>query len=604
MKKLLSLLPVLSLFSTGLLLGDSAFGANADLRVTGFSIFEPNPILPGARLTRIGYSVVNYGPTSIGSFTTGPGRIQVSIYLSTNPVFGDGDDLDLGSLTISATLPAGSTSENTTSNPNGLPFVAPGTAGSYFAFLRVIPDPDRTIVDPDLTDNFAQYSEVVSVGIDNNPPPMITSITRLAPLESPTSDSSVVFRVAFSETVNDISASDFTLTDVDDTISGEAITSISALSGSSIDVSVHTGTGDGTLRLDVPVPGATIFDSIGQNLVSSFISGDNYIIDRSPPVFMCPEDAIFLASRIDGVKARYQITAIDNLDGGVPVVCTPPSSSHFAIGTNIVSCHAVDRAGNSETCHFNIVVLDSVDDQARATVLVSSGATWKYLHDGSDPGTNWTTLGFSDENWLSGCAPLGYGTEDECTVVSHGFDTDNKFITTYFRHFFLVNDSALLAASELRARLRRDDGAVMYLNGHELVRDNMPDGPIGFDTLALVASDDDQGFQVHQFSTEYLVLGTNVLAVEIHQGDPSSSDLIFDLELAAYRPLAPSLLQIDRSSNGIRLTWPSWAGATVEAAIDPSAENWTQVLETPVEEDGEFILELPSHAAEQYYRLH
>ena len=65
----------------------------------------------------------------------------------------------------------------------------------------------------------------------------------------------------------------------------------------------------------------------------------------------------------------------------------------------------------------------------------------------------------------------------------------------------------------------------------------MPDGPISYLTTAStgVAGDDESTFFEKVISPEMLVEGTNVLAVEIHQISPTSSDISFDLELLGQR---------------------------------------------------------------------
>jgi hypothetical protein len=166
------------------------------------------------------------------------------------------------------------------------------------------------------------------------------------------------------------------------------------------------------------------------------------------------------------------------------------------------------------------------------TVLVPDGAVWKYLDDGSNQGMAWRDTTFNDSGWASGPAQLGYGDGDEATVVSYGPDPNNKYITTYFRHSFDVADPTLF--SYLHLKLLRDDGAVVYLNGSELKRSNMPEGTmIGYLTLAsstVGGSDEDTFFGFYPDSGD-LKYGTNVLAVEIHQRSVTSSDISFDLEL-------------------------------------------------------------------------
>ncbi|UCF79185.1 MAG: metallophosphoesterase [Candidatus Eiseniibacteriota bacterium] len=163
--------------------------------------------------------------------------------------------------------------------------------------------------------------------------------------------------------------------------------------------------------------------------------------------------------------------------------------------------------------------------------LVPVGSTWKYMDDGSDQGSLWREVGFDDGSWAAGAAQLGYGDGDEVTVVGYGPDPGNKFVTTYFRHNFNVADPSLYGG--LLLRLLRDDGAVVYLNGTEVARSNMPAGPTNYLTLAssAVSGGNEDAFFHYFVSAAYLVAGTNVLTVEIHQSSVTSSDISFDLEL-------------------------------------------------------------------------
>jgi hypothetical protein len=180
-----------------------------------------------------------------------------------------------------------------------------------------------------------------------------------------------------------------------------------------------------------------------------------------------------------------------------------------------------------------------------AETLVSDHSVWKYLDDGSDQGvpsvsTEWFGHpDYSDSLWLEGPAELGYGDASqgrpEVTVVNSG-PNGNHFITTYFRHSFNVNDASQY--SGLRLRLLYDDGAVVYLNGIEAARRNMPGGDINFVTRA---NNNRSGTAEYTFSDlpldpELLSTGINVLAVEIHQSSSTSADISFDLQLDGIMP--------------------------------------------------------------------
>ncbi|MCA9243402.1 MAG: metallophosphoesterase family protein, partial [Phycisphaerales bacterium] len=165
--------------------------------------------------------------------------------------------------------------------------------------------------------------------------------------------------------------------------------------------------------------------------------------------------------------------------------------------------------------------------------LVQRGAEWRYLDNGSNQGTAWRAPTFDDSSWAGGAAQLGYGDGDETTQVSYGPNSGSRYITTYFRrHFDVVNASQVARAM---VRILRDDGAVVYLNGVEAFRDNMPGGTIGYLTTAnsaLGGSDEDL-FVQHVIDPGLLQTGDNVIAVEIHQSGGTSSDISFDLEVLA-----------------------------------------------------------------------
>ncbi|NQU22058.1 MAG: lamin tail domain-containing protein, partial [Candidatus Nealsonbacteria bacterium] len=183
--------------------------------------------------------------------------------------------------------------------------------------------------------------------------------------------------------------------------------------------------------------------------------------------------------------------------------------------------------------------------------LVGAGSEWSYLDDGSDQGTAWKETDYpAAEAWPSGPAELGYGDlsgqggPEEATVVGYGPDLYGKYPTTYFRHWFDVEDGASIANATLMGKW--DDGIVVYLNGQEIARDNMPDGPVDYLTLAssrIGGSAEDTFFELDITANPLpLVDGPNLLAVEIHQAHPASPDISFDLEMTeAIGPAAPGV---------------------------------------------------------------
>ncbi len=172
---------------------------------------------------------------------------------------------------------------------------------------------------------------------------------------------------------------------------------------------------------------------------------------------------------------------------------------------------------------------------SNSIVLVDTGSTWRFLDTGVAPSAAWKSNTFNDSSWVTGVAPLGYGDGDEATIVGYGPNVANKFITTYFRRAFVANTSSIHA---LTLRLLRDDGAVVYLNGAEVFRSNLPAGAIDSTTLALSAvatgAEESTLFQNAAIDPARLVNETNVVAVEIHQSSVESTDISFELQLLAH----------------------------------------------------------------------
>ncbi len=168
-----------------------------------------------------------------------------------------------------------------------------------------------------------------------------------------------------------------------------------------------------------------------------------------------------------------------------------------------------------------------VHPAASAMVLLPTNAAWKYFATGAEPGGNWRHLNFNDSSWPWGFGQLGYGEGDETTVINSALP---RPITVYFRSAVVIPSKV-----ELTLRLLRDDGALVYLNGVEVRRDNLPPGLIHSQTLASmsVGGTDETTFFESTIPASLVVPGTNLIAVEVHQYSVNSGDLSFALELVA-----------------------------------------------------------------------
>lgn len=163
-------------------------------------------------------------------------------------------------------------------------------------------------------------------------------------------------------------------------------------------------------------------------------------------------------------------------------------------------------------------------------MVIPRKSSWSYNDSGQNLGTAWFQISYNDQSWSTGLGIFGYGSGDEGTLINFGPNSSSKYITTYFRKNFTV--SSLAVAKSVKIRILKDDGVAVYLNGKKVITDNLP-AEVNYQTLALVGinDEDERIYSEFSISAENLLVGQNLIAVELHQYDPASSDLSFDLEL-------------------------------------------------------------------------
>ena len=173
---------------------------------------------------------------------------------------------------------------------------------------------------------------------------------------------------------------------------------------------------------------------------------------------------------------------------------------------------------------------------AAPTMLSPLGATWKYLDDGSEQGVLWRETNFNDTAWSSGAARLGFGPDQAplgSTIRRFVTGTSGPQITNfYFRRAIVVTNPA--AFTTIQFRYQRDDGCVVYVNGNEVFRNNMPGGTIlatNFATATVSGVPAALTFYTNNLATTNFLAGPNLIAVEVHQSTATSSDLGWELEV-------------------------------------------------------------------------
>ncbi len=227
--------------------------------------------------------------------------------------------------------------------------------------------------------------------------------------------------------------------------------------------------------------------------------------------------------------------------GGDSVQTFPWDTAGLAPGYHTLRASAASVTGELELANNDFELMVPVAASVQTVRLVPMQSVWRYNDTGIDlTQTPWRELAYYDTFWAQGPGPLGYGELSglNTDTLQFGPDSDNKYPTYYFRQTFNADFLPL----ELTLRLRRDDGAVVYLNGEEIARDNMPDGLIAFTNLATTTISGAAELAYYSFSVPASKVrsGANVLAVEVHQSTQDSPDLSFDLELEAVVPQIPA----------------------------------------------------------------
>jgi hypothetical protein len=168
--------------------------------------------------------------------------------------------------------------------------------------------------------------------------------------------------------------------------------------------------------------------------------------------------------------------------------------------------------------------------------LFAMKSSWSYYDQGSLNNTGWYGSSYSTSAWSTGTAPLGYNSYyGQTTVLDYGTSSSNKRPTYYFRKN--VTLTAVPGSNDVfRLQYVVDDGFVVYVNGTEAGRYNMPSGTITYNTFSTsyAESNPDQGYI--DLPASLFKKGTNVIAVEVHNNAASSTDILWEASLTQRIP--------------------------------------------------------------------
>ena len=178
--------------------------------------------------------------------------------------------------------------------------------------------------------------------------------------------------------------------------------------------------------------------------------------------------------------------------------------------------------------------LDKVKIPARWESLVRADNIWKYWNASSIPANyaSWKDLGYNDQNWSSGAGGIGYGDNDDQTIIA-------SIPSILLRHEFVVHDVEEI--THLIFHADYDDGFIAYLNGQEIMRsDNLSASPAYHEltssqheaVMYYGGIPDDITFDGEEIE-ELLQDGANILAIRVHNASTNSSDLTGNFFLSA-----------------------------------------------------------------------
>ncbi|MHA7180690.1 fibrinogen-like YCDxxxxGGGW domain-containing protein [Arthrobacter sp. MDB2-24] len=247
------------------------------------------------------------------------------------------------------------------------------------------------------------------------------------------------------------------------------------------------------------------------------------------------------AATTDGVKdtlswtgvqgASYEILRTDRVvamstSAQVTLPSSPQGTKYFV--------RAVDAAGNrsATTAAFSVppvVVAEPDPVPSQSAELIKNGAEWKYRFENSAPAVDWKSPSFDDSTWLRGAAPLGFGHTSIVTPLSF---TGTKPLTAYYRKGFQIADVTKI--QDVTITTKADDGIVVYVNGVEVSRANMPAGVPNFSTYASSAPTTSSAPVVKvTVPAAAFTNGPNVITTEVHSNYRSTPNTSMELSATA-----------------------------------------------------------------------
>jgi hypothetical protein len=284
---------------------------------------------------------------------------------------------------------------------------------------------------------------------------------------------------------------------------------------------------------------------------------------------------LVFSERLDSASANDPVHYTISVAGGGTVNVV---SAMLTNGTEVILITDPRSVGVNYTVTVNNVTdiaqtpntIAAPDNQrlmAAQVCLLAFDATWKFETNGLNLGTSWKEVGYSDSGWPSAAALLGFET-NMIPYANLGLNTNNMTLwqltrpdgTTNITYYLRtsVNIPFSLASATLTLRHVVDDGALFYFNGTEVFRYNMPTGAVTYLTGA--SSAPGEGV-IRTAALTNVSCGPNVIAVEVHNQNITSSDVLFGAELIATVPEFVTCARLSVVNNGNGTLTLSWTGS-------------------------------------------
>ena len=157
--------------------------------------------------------------------------------------------------------------------------------------------------------------------------------------------------------------------------------------------------------------------------------------------------------------------------------------------------------------------------------ILGDGYLCRYITPNSTVDNDWTSLNFDDSSWQTGPLSIGYGDNDDNTIISSAS-------SIYIRRQFEID--SFDNVKYLSFHIDYDDGFIAYINGVEIARSSNMSNIIGeyndfagFEHEAVIYSGEVPDVYVfdYEFLTQNLFEGTNILSIQVHNASANSSDL-------------------------------------------------------------------------------